>query len=54
MLRVDVIDYILVHEFSHLVHMNHSKYFYNFVSEILPDFRERERWLRENSYKFNL
>ena len=54
MLRVDVIDYILVHEFSHLVHMNHSKYFYNLVGEILHDFRERERWLKENSYKFNL
>ena len=54
MLKVDVIDYILVHEFSHLVHMNHSKDFYNLVEEILPNFKESEKWLKENSYKLTL
>lgn len=54
MARIDVIDYILVHEFSHLVHMNHSKEFYNFVGSILPEFRECEKWLKENSYKLSL
>ncbi len=54
MARIDVIDYILVHEFSHLVHMNHSKDFYNLVGEILPDFRKSEKWLKENSYKLIL
>ncbi len=54
MARIDVIDYILVHELSHLVHMNHSKDFYNFVNEILPDFRKSEKWLKENAYKLTL
>lgn len=54
MAPIDVIDYILVHEFCHLVHMNHSKDFYNLVGEILPKFRENERWLKENSYKLSL
>lgn len=54
MTRIDVIDYILVHEFSHLVHMNHSKDFYNFLGQILPKFRECEKWLKENSYKLSL
>lgn len=54
MAKVDVIDYIIVHEFSHLVHMNHSKDFYNLVEEILPDFRKSEKWLKENSYKLTL
>lgn len=54
MARVDVIDYILVHEFCHLVHMNHSKDFYNLVGEILPSVRESEKWLKENSYKLTL
>ena len=54
MARIDVIDYILVHELSHLVHMNHSKDFYNLVNEILPDFRKSEKWLKENAYKLTL
>lgn len=54
MAKVDVIDYIIVHEFSHLVHMNHSKDFYNLVEEILPDFRKSEKWIKENSYKLTL
>ena len=54
MAPIDVIDYILVHEFCHLVHMNHSKDFYNLVGEILPKFRENERWLKENSYNKNV
>ena len=54
MAPIDVIDYILVHEFCHLVHMNHSKDFYNLVGEILPKFRENEKWLKENSYKLSL
>lgn len=54
MARIDVIDYILVHEFSHLVHMNHSKDFYNLVKKILPEFKECEKWLKENSYKLSL
>lgn len=54
MAKIDVIDYILVHEFSHLIHMNHSKDFYNLVEEILPNFKESEKWLKENSYKLTL
>lgn len=54
MAKVDVIDYILVHEFCHLVYMNHSKDFYNLVGKILPDFKEQEKWLKENSYKLSL
>lgn len=54
MARIDVIDYILVHEFSHLVHMNHSKDFYNLIESILPEFKECEKWLKENSYKLSL
>lgn len=54
MATTDVIDYILVHEFCHLVHMNHSKDFYNLVEEILPNYKECENWLKENSYKLTL
>ncbi|CZR96945.1 MULTISPECIES: M48 family metallopeptidase [Clostridioides] len=51
MARLDVIDYIIIHEFSHLIHMNHSKKFYDLVKSIMPDYREKENWLKINGYK---
>jgi predicted metal-dependent hydrolase len=41
-----VIDYIIVHELSHLRHMNHSRAFYAEVERILPDYRTLDRELR--------
>lgn len=54
MAKVHVIDYIIVHEYCHLVHMNHSKDFYNLVKKIMPNYKEAENWLRENAYKLIL
>ena len=54
MAKPEVIDYILVHEFCHLVHMDHSMDFYDLVSQILPNFKLAEKWLKENSYKLSL
>lgn len=54
MLRPSSIDYILVHEFCHLVHMNHSKDFYNLVKEIMPTYKSEVDWLKNNNYKFML
>ncbi|HNV04905.1 MAG: hypothetical protein BWX56_01340 [Euryarchaeota archaeon ADurb.Bin023] len=46
MAPVPVIDYIIVHELSHLVEMNHSSNFWNIVSSVLPDYKERKDWLK--------
>ncbi len=54
MAPINVIDYILVHEFCHLVHMNHFKDYYNLVQSIIPDYKNHEMWLKENSYKLSL
>ncbi|WP_122640728.1 M48 family metallopeptidase [Romboutsia sp. Marseille-P6047] len=54
MARKEAIDYILIHEFSHLVHMNHSKDFYSLVKQMMPNYKEQEKWLKENSYKLKL
>lgn len=51
MARLDVIDYIIIHEFCHLVHMNHSKDFYELVKKIMPNYKKCEIWLKENGYK---
>lgn len=47
MASIDIIDYIVVHEMCHLVHMNHSKDFWRLVESILPDYKERRAWLKK-------
>lgn len=48
MMPMNVIDYVVVHELSHLVHGNHSKRFWNKVAKTLPDFRQRQQWIKKN------
>ena len=43
-----VLDYVVVHELCHLEHMNHSKDFWQCVESILPDYKERRKWLKEH------
>lgn len=43
-----VIDYVVVHELSHLTYMNHSKEFWARVEEILPNYKIEQRWLKIN------
>lgn len=44
----EVLDYVVVHELCHRKEMNHSKRFWNEVEKVLPDYRERRKWLKEN------
>lgn len=39
-------EYVVVHELSHLVVMNHSPAFYRVVERYMPDYRERRLLLR--------
>ncbi len=42
----EVQDYIVVHELAHRLEMNHSKRFYEIVSRVLPDYKLREQYLK--------
>jgi predicted metal-dependent hydrolase len=46
-LKLDMIDYVVVHELSHLHHMDHSPQFWDVVASVLPDHAQRRRALRE-------
>ena len=39
------IEYVVMHEFCHFIHPNHSKHFYNFLTMVMPDWRERKKVL---------
>lgn len=39
-------EYVVVHELSHLLEMNHSKRFYKIVETYLPDYKERRKLLK--------
>lgn len=48
----EIREYVVVHELCHLIEMNHSKAFWNQVENILPDYRDRRNWLRDNGNKY--
>ena len=54
MARADVLDYIVVHEMCHMDHRNHSKYFWNRVEEIMPNYKEKHAWLKANGMNLYL
>ncbi len=43
----DVIDYVVLHECCHLIHMNHSKNFWDLVRYYMPDYKTHEKWLKD-------
>ncbi|MGM9652138.1 MAG: M48 family metallopeptidase [Eubacteriales bacterium] len=42
----EAIDYVVVHELSHIRYKNHSPAFYAFIARFLPDYRRREALLK--------
>lgn len=51
---IDIIDYVVIHELSHLKFMNHSKDFWNLVKSIMPNYSQSREWLKANGYKLTL
>jgi predicted metal-dependent hydrolase len=51
MAPLDVIDYVVVHEMCHTVHLNHDRSFWRLVGKILPDYEQRQRWLALSGWK---
>ena len=44
---IEKIDYVIVHELSHIIHFNHSKNFWNLVSKYCKNYKEIRKEMRE-------
>lgn len=45
MMKRDIrfIEYVILHEIAHLEHPNHSKNFYNYIEQFMPDWKLRKK-----------
>lgn len=51
MAPMEVVDYVVVHEMCHMVHMNHDRSFWRLVGKHIPDYEERQDWLKQSHWK---
>ena len=47
-----VVDYIITHEVCHLIHMDHSRRFWNLVDSVCPNSENYMRWLKDHEHRF--
>lgn len=46
---MEILDYVVVHELAHICVKNHSAAFWAQVAAVLPDYRQKRKWLKERS-----
>lgn len=51
---LEIIDYLVVHEMSHLEHMNHSKSYWKKVCSVMSDYEKKDQWLKNNGHKLSV
>ncbi len=54
MAPISAIDYIIVHELSHLKEPTHSTKFWSIVQSLFPNFKKCKEWLRINGLNLEL
>jgi len=43
----DIIDYVIIHELAHFIHMHHQKEFWNLVAKYCPNYKTLRKKLKE-------
>ena len=54
MMPPEVLDYVIVHELSHRLEMNHSKRFWAQVEKVIPDYKTQKTWLKEHGIEIRM
>jgi len=47
MLPDDILDYVVVHELCHLIHLNHGPEYWQKVESVMPDYQGKKEWLEK-------
>lgn len=50
----EILDYVVVHELSHIKHMDHSPTFWAEAERYIPDYRSRRKWLHDHGAEYIL
>lgn len=50
MAPLEIVDYVVVHELCHLKYMDHSPQFWEEVEKVLPDYKNRQNWLKSHGH----
>ncbi len=48
----EVVNYLIIHETSHLRHLNHSQKFWDTVKSLCSNYKELKTWLTDNGHRF--
>jgi predicted metal-dependent hydrolase len=54
MAPLSVIDYVVVHELAHLEEKHHGEKFWDKVRLMMPNYEEKDTWLKENGHMLNV
>lgn len=46
----ECIEYVIIHELCHRLHMDHSKAFWAEVEKYMPDYKRHKKWLDDHGY----
>ena len=47
---INVLHYVIIHEFCHLREHNHQKRFWDLVASLCPDYKTPLKWLKKNGH----
>ena len=49
-----IVDYVVVHELSHMIQLNHSPAYWRSVERFIPDYQQCRKWLKVNGVRLEL